>query len=61
MRFVHETLPQRVVFAPGEAAAAAAAEVAALKATKVMLIAARAEAPLADRVGADLPVAVRHD
>ncbi|WP_308286621.1 iron-containing alcohol dehydrogenase [Streptomyces griseorubiginosus] len=38
-----------------------AAEVAALKATKVMLIAGPAEAALADRVGADLPVAVRHD
>ncbi|MEU9289224.1 maleylacetate reductase [Streptomyces sp. NPDC048275] len=61
MRFAHETLPQRVVFAPGEAPAAVAAEVAALKATKVMLIAAAAEAALADRVGADLPVAVRHD
>ncbi|WP_406441415.1 maleylacetate reductase [Streptomyces sp. NBC_00631] len=61
MRFRHETLPQRVVFAPGDAPAAVAAEVAALKASKVMLIAAPAEASHADRVGADLPVAVRHD
>ncbi|MBW8793231.1 MAG: maleylacetate reductase [Streptomyces sp.] len=61
MRFLHETLPQRVVFAPGDAPAAVAAEVAALKASKVMLIAAPAEAAHADRVGADLPVAVRHD
>ncbi|MFE9651030.1 maleylacetate reductase [Streptomyces sp. NPDC006365] len=61
MRFIHETLPQRVVFAPGAAPAAVAAEVAALKARKVMLVAAPAEAALADRVSADLPVAVRHD
>ncbi|MGW1782570.1 maleylacetate reductase [Streptomyces sp. NPDC002143] len=61
MRFSHETLPQRVVFAPGEAPTAVAAEVAGLKATKVMLIAGPAESALADRVAADLPVAVRHD
>ncbi|AZP22465.1 maleylacetate reductase [Streptomyces aquilus] len=61
MRFTHETLPQRVVFAPGEATTAVAAEVAALKATKVMLIAAQTEAALAGRVAAGLPVAVRHD
>jgi len=61
VRFTHETLPQRVVFAPGEATTAVAAEVAALKATKAMLIASPAEAALADRVAADLPVAVRHD
>ncbi|HWU06181.1 MAG TPA: iron-containing alcohol dehydrogenase, partial [Streptomyces sp.] len=61
MRFTHETLGQRVVFASGEAPAAVAAEVTALGASRVMLIAAPAEAALADRVGADLPVAVRHD
>ncbi|MEV5354932.1 maleylacetate reductase [Streptomyces sp. NPDC052693] len=61
MRFTHETLGQRVVFASGEAPAAVAAEVTALGAARVMLIAAPAEAALADRVGADLPVAVRHD
>ncbi|MFF7933384.1 iron-containing alcohol dehydrogenase [Streptomyces sp. NPDC007940] len=64
MQFVHETLPQRVVFAPGAAPTAVAAEVAEvaeLKATNVMLIAAPTEAALADRVAADLPVAVRHD
>ncbi|MFI1028529.1 maleylacetate reductase [Streptomyces sp. NPDC020951] len=61
MRFSHETLPQRVVFAPGEAATAVAAEVAALNATRVMLIAGPAESAVADRVAADLPVAVRHD
>jgi len=61
VQFIHETLPQRVVFAPGAAPTAVAAEVAELKATNVMLIAAPAEAALADRVAADLPVAVRHD
>ncbi|MFJ9567647.1 maleylacetate reductase [Streptomyces fuscichromogenes] len=61
MRFTHETLAQRVVFAPGEAHKAVAAEVAELGAAKVMLIAAPAVAALADRIGADLPVAVRHD
>ncbi|CAL9324625.1 maleylacetate reductase [Streptomyces sp. SudanB66_2053] len=61
MRFTHETLGQRVVFASGDAPAAVTAEVAALGATRVMLIAAPAEAALADRVGADLPVVVRHD
>nr|WP_205615319.1 maleylacetate reductase [Streptomyces harenosi] len=52
---------QRVVFASGEAPAAVAAEVAALGAERVMLIAAPGRAALADRVGAHLPVAVRHD
>ncbi|KAA0941169.1 maleylacetate reductase [Streptomyces apricus] len=61
MRFVHETLPQRVVFAPGDAAAAAAAEVAALGASRAMLIAAPSAAAPADGIGAALPVAVRHD
>jgi alcohol dehydrogenase class IV len=61
VRFTHETLGQRVVFASGEAPAAVAAEVAALDARRVMLIAAPARAALAERVGADLPVAVRHD
>ncbi|MGW0949603.1 maleylacetate reductase [Streptomyces sp. NPDC002623] len=61
MRFSHETLPQRVVFAPGEAPTAVAAEAAALRATKVMLISGPSESALADRVAADLPVVVRHD
>ncbi|WP_300643687.1 maleylacetate reductase [Nocardioides sp.] len=61
MRFVHETLPQRVVFAAGDAAAATAAEVAVLGASRAMLIAGKAEAALADEVGAGLSVAVRHD
>lgn len=60
MRFAHETLPQRVVFCPGDAAAAVAGEVARLRAQRVMVIAAPAESSLADAVSAGIPVAVRH-
>lgn len=61
MRFAHETLPQRVVFAPGDAASAVADEVARLGARRVMVIAAPAESSLADAVSAGIPAAVRHD
>jgi maleylacetate reductase len=61
MRFVHDTLPQRVAFGSGEAAANLRAEIGHLGATRVMLIAAKAEADLADTIAADLPVALRHD
>jgi len=61
MRFTHETLPQRVVFASGEAPAAVAAEIEHLGAKRVMVIAAPAEASLADAVSEKLPVALRHD
>ena len=39
MWFVHQTLPQRVVFAAGESPGAGAAAVEALGASRVMLIA----------------------
>ncbi|MBF8184423.1 maleylacetate reductase [Nonomuraea sp. K274] len=61
MRFIHETLPQRVVFAPGDAPAAVAEEVAKLGVQRVMVIAAPAESSIADAVSAEIPVAVRHD
>lgn len=61
MRFTHDTLPQRVVFASGEAPAAAAAEIERLGAKRVMVIAAPAEESLADAVSENLPVALRHD
>jgi len=61
MRFVHDTLPQRVAFGSGEARANLAAEVRDLGATRVMLIAAKAEADLADTIIGDVPVALRHD
>ncbi|WP_265443152.1 maleylacetate reductase [Flexivirga meconopsidis] len=59
--FTHETLGQRVVFAPKDAADATSAEVAGLGARRVMVIAAPAERTLADRVCADVPVALVHD
>jgi maleylacetate reductase len=61
MTWTHETLPQRVVFATGEAASAVADEVSALAASRVMLIASDREAAIADPIAERLPVAVRHD
>jgi alcohol dehydrogenase class IV len=61
LRFDHETLPQRVSFAPGEARAAVAAEVARLGATAVMVVAAPSKAAVAKEVTADLAVALLHD
>ncbi|WP_020495863.1 maleylacetate reductase [Sciscionella marina] len=60
MRFVHATLPQRVRFASGAAAAGVRAEAELLDARQVMVIAAEAERTLADEVSADLPVVSRH-
>jgi maleylacetate reductase len=61
MRFVHDGLPQRICFGSGEAAASLRREIGNLGASSVMVIAAKAEADLADQVTADLPVALRHD
>jgi maleylacetate reductase len=61
MKFAHETLAQRVVFACGEAESAVAAEVKRLGARRVMVIAAAAAAPVADGLSAVIPVALRHD
>ncbi len=61
MRFVHDTLPQRVAFGSGAAAANLSGEIGDLGASRVMLIAAKAETHLADTIAGDLPVAVRHD
>jgi maleylacetate reductase len=58
-RFEHETLPQRVCFASGEAAPTVRAEVERLGASRVMVIAAVAEAELARQITADLPVVLR--
>ncbi len=60
MRFVHESLPQRVVFAAGGAADAVASEVGRLGAARVMVLASPSAAGAADRVTAGLPVALRH-
>jgi len=61
MRFVHDTLPQRVAFGSGEAAANLSNEIRHLGATRVMVIAAKPEADLADTITNDLPVVLRHD
>jgi alcohol dehydrogenase class IV len=61
MRFVHETSPQRVVFAPGEGSSAIAAEIERLGAKRVMVIAGRSSAGVAEGLTSAIPVAVRHD
>ncbi|MFJ9348288.1 maleylacetate reductase [Streptomyces sp. NPDC101237] len=61
MRFVHDTLPQRVRFASGAAAESLAAEVAALGARRVMVVAGASAREAAERVTAGLPVVHRHD
>jgi len=61
MRFTHETLGQRVVFAAGESPAAVAAEVEALGGAKVMLIASDREKDLADPIAEKIPVVLRHE
>ena len=57
--FTHETLPQRVVFASGQAARHVAAEVARLG-SRPMVIAAEADSRLAEPILAVLPGAARH-
>jgi alcohol dehydrogenase class IV len=61
MQFVHEWMPQRVVFAAGRAREALAAEVERLGSSRLMVIAAGAERTIASAVTAGLPIAVEHD
>jgi maleylacetate reductase len=61
LRFLHETHSQRIRFASGAAAENTADEVTRLGASKVMVIAATAEAELAARVTEDVPVTFVHD
>ena len=61
MRFVHDTLPQRVCFGSGAAAASLSSEIAALEADRVMLIASPGEMRLAGEITAGLPVVLRCD
>ena len=58
--FVHETLPQRVVFAAGDAGSALQAEIDALEARRVMVIASDRDAARVDAIVAGLPNVVRH-
>jgi alcohol dehydrogenase class IV len=60
MDFSHDTLPQRVTFASGGAAAAVAAEIRRLDAERMMLIAGASAAQVADRISEMIPIAVRH-
>jgi len=60
MRFVHDTLPQRVRFASGEAAAQLAEEIEDVGAGRLMVIAGASAKSPAERVADDLPVAVWH-
>jgi alcohol dehydrogenase class IV len=60
LRFIHETLAQRVRFAAGDAAGQLAAEVADLGASRIMVIASARDSGLARRLAEGLPVAVWH-
>ena len=61
VHFIHESLSQRVRFETGNAAAAVKAEIERLGATRVMVIAAPAEAELADLITSGVPTALHHD
>ncbi|WP_110239645.1 maleylacetate reductase [Nocardioides gilvus] len=61
MQFVHESLPQRVCFQTGEAAAAVQAEIERLGARRVMVMAGPDETALADLVTSGVPSVLRHD
>jgi maleylacetate reductase len=61
VRFVHESPPQRVSFAPGAAARTLGDEVGRLGGSRVMVIATPARAEIAERLSADLPVVHRYD
>ncbi|MGP4019372.1 maleylacetate reductase and hydroxyquinol 1,2-dioxygenase domain-containing protein [Saccharopolyspora sp. 5N708] len=60
LEFAHRTLGQQVLFGTGRAAQHVAAEVRRLGATSVMLIAAPPERELAEKVSADIEVAVSY-
>jgi len=60
MKFVHDTLGQRVRFGSGAAAEMLASEVTERGAARVMLIAAPAEQRLAERITKDIDVALNH-
>lgn len=60
LTFAHETLAQRVLFGTGMAAKNLAAEVARLRASRVMVIAAPYEVGMAESVTADIDVVLRY-
>ena len=61
MRFVHDTLPQRVCFGSGLAREHIKTETERLGATRVMVIASTRDTELAGTLTRDIPVARRHD
>ena len=61
MRFVHDTLPQRVYFGSGLAREPLKTEAVRLGVTSVMVIASPRDAELAGAITRDLPVVRRHD
>ena len=61
MRFVHDTLPQRVSFGSGEAAARLEHETAALGASRIMVIASKREMDTADTLTENLRVLLRYN
>ena len=61
MRFVHDTLPQRVYFGSGLAREHLKTEAERLGVTSVMVIASTRDSELADTITQDIPVVRRHD
>ena len=61
MRFVHDSLPQRVCFGAGLAREHLKTEVEKLGATRVMVIASKRDTELVGVITQDIPVARRHD
>jgi alcohol dehydrogenase class IV len=59
-RFVHDTLPQRVRFASGQAAEQLADEITEHGYSRIMVIAGGSERSLAERIADGLPVVVWH-
>jgi alcohol dehydrogenase class IV len=61
MRFVHDSLPQRVCFGAGLAREHLKTEVGRLRATRVMVIASKRDTELVGVISRDIPVVRRHD
>jgi alcohol dehydrogenase class IV len=61
MRFVHDNLPQRVCFGIGQATEYLTSEIAALGASRVMVIASQRDRELVAAITRDLPVVLRYD
>jgi maleylacetate reductase len=60
MRFVHESLPQRVCFGSGQASEFTGAEIARLGASRAMVISSDREADRAAQITGGLPVALHY-